>query len=129
MPVCKKIRGQKRQVCIGAKEDLITLQDRSITAPSFGVDATETFTDSNPDVWAMVKTVRGETMFDNTGTERDVTHKFYIEFLTGVTAETWLTFNGDRFDILDVEDLDERHQDLLLRASNRGVLANAANQA
>ena len=129
MPVCTKIKGRKRQICIGDLDQIITLQNRSLTAPAFGVDATETFTDANPDLFTMVKTVTGESVFDGTETERTVTHRFYVEFLTGITAETWILFDGNRYDILDVEDLDERHEWLLLRATKLGTTANQVNEA
>lgn len=129
MPTCVKIRRKKRQPCIGDMDELITLQGRTLTPPTSGVDATEEFADTNPDVWALVETVSGETMFDNTNTERDVTHKFIIRFIDGVTSETWILFNSDRLDILGVEDYDERHDFLLLRATNRGIDANEANRA
>jgi len=100
MPKCVRIRRKKRQICIGDLNDVITLQDRAITAPLMGVDATETFTDSNPDVWAMIETSAGETVFDGTDTEIDVTHKITIAFVDGITAETWILFKGTRIDIL-----------------------------
>ncbi len=129
MPQCVKIRRKKRQPCIGDMDDLITLQGRTLTPPASGVDATEEFADTNPDVWALIETVSGETMFDDTGTERDITHLFIISFITGISSETWILFNNDRLDILSVEDLDERHEFLMLRASNRGVDTNEANRA
>lgn len=129
MPTCVKIRRKKRQPCIGDMDELITLQGRTLTPPTSGVDATEEFADTNPDVWALVETTSGETLFDNTGTERDVTHKIVINFISGVTAQSWVLFNNDRLDILTVEDLEERHEFLILRASNRGVDTNEANRA
>ena len=110
-------------------DEQIILQDRAITPPLSGVDATEQFTDTNPDIWAKIETVSGETFFDDTGEAREVTHRFTIEFIDGITAETWISFNSDRFDILDVEDYEERHEYMRLRASNRGIGANAANSA
>lgn len=129
MPKCVPLRRKKRQPCLGDMDEVILLQDRALKPPVSGVDATEQFTTADADIWALVETVSGETMFDDTNTERDVTHKFIICFLTGITAETWISFNGDRLDILGVEDLEERHEFLLLRASNRGVDTNRANDA
>jgi len=129
MPTCVKIRRKKRQPCIGDMNEIITLQGRTLTPPTSGVDATEEFTDSNPDVWALIETVSGETMFDDTGTERDVTHMFVIRFITGISSETWILFNNERLDILSVEDLDGRQEFLKLRASNRGIETNEANRA
>lgn len=131
MPRCIPLRRKKRQPCIGDMDNEITLQARAIKPPLSGVDASEQFTDaaSGDVIYALIETRSGETVFDDTNTERDVTHRFIIPFVDGITAETWISFNGDRFDILGVEDLEERHEYLLLRASNRGLDSNRANDA
>lgn len=129
MPKCVKIQRKKRQPCIGDMDELITLQGRTLTPPTSGVDATEEFADTNPDVWALIETVNGETIFDKTGTERDVTHDIYVNFISGVTSEIWVLFNNDRLEVLSVEDLDGRHEFLFLKATNRGIETNEANRA
>lgn len=129
MPKCKKLRRLKRQVCIGDLDNQIVLQDRSITPPVSGVDATEDFT-TNDTVDAKVDTSRGETIFDGVSPDGvDVTHIFTIRFITGITAETWVGFKSQRFDILDVENLEERDEWLKLRCTNRGTATNAATEA
>ena len=128
MPVCVKLRRKKRQICLGDLTNSIILQDRAITPPLSGFDATETFT-TNDTVDAKVDTSRGETIFDGTNTEVDVTHIFTIRFISGIDAQTWISFKSQRFDILDVENLEERDEFLKLRCTNRGVDTNAANQA
>ena len=128
MPKCTRIKKKKRQVCVGDMRDEITIQSRSITPPAAdGVDFGETFSGDQV-VWATINTVSGETVFDGTNTERDVTHRIYIRFLSGVTAEAWVLFNSERYDILTVEDLDKRGTFMLLRCTNRGTTANAANE-
>ncbi len=128
MPQCINIKKKKRQICIGDMHDQIILSSRALTPPnSGGVDFTEEFT-PKVTIWSMVNTVAGETIFDGTGIEFSVTHRIYIRFLTGVTAEDWIEFDGERLDVLDVEDLDERHTFMLLRCGNRGTTANVANQ-
>jgi len=129
MPRCIKLKRRKRQVCLGDLSTLITLQDRAITPPESGVDASETFTDACPDVWAKLETGRGQTIFDDTDTEQDVTHVFTIRFIKGITSETWVKFNNQRFDILNVEDLEERNEWLILRCTNRGTKDNPASEA
>ena len=134
MPVCKKIRGQFRKTCIGDKNDFVTIQNRAVTTPGT-LDPTnkfyftETFTNiADFQVFAMIKTVKGETFFDNTNIERDVTHHLYVNFDTNIDAQKWVTLeDGDRLDILDVEDLDNRHTDMLLRCTNRGPSSNSKN--
>lgn len=128
MARCIKLKRRKRQVCLGDLDTLITFQNRTITAPFSGVDATEIFTDTD-DVFAKLDTGRGQTIFDGTNEEQIITHTFTIRFISGITAETWVLFESQRLDIADVEDLEERHEFLMLRCNNRGTTANSANEA
>lgn len=128
MPQCIKIKKKKRTVCVGDLRDEITIQSRAITAPAAdGVNFSETFT-GLATVWAAINSVNGKTAFDNTGTEFDVTHDIYIRYLTGVTAEAWVLFGSERYDIINVEDLDNRGTFMLLKCTNRGTTANVANE-
>jgi len=129
MPRCVRLKRKHRKICIGDLNNVIDLQERTLTAPSSGVDATETFIVDTPDVWAKIETVNGETIFDGTNTDINVTHRITIRFLPGITAETWVLFNGERLDILDVQNFEERDEWLLLKCTNRGTTANAANEA
>lgn len=126
------IRRKHRKVCIGDKDTLVKLQSRALTAPSSGVDLSETFVDIS-DVWALVETVSGKSFFNDVGIEFNVTHHIYIDYIAGITDEAWIEFtdaSGDRrFDILDFEDLEERHEDLKLVCNDRGAVAKAATQA
>ena len=129
MPRCVRLKRKHRKICVGDLNNTITLQDRAITAPSSGFDATEAFTTNTPDAWAKIDTSRGETVFDGSDTEVDVTHVFTIRWLSGITAETWILFDGERFDILDTQDLEERNEWLIMKCTNKGTTANAANEA
>lgn len=128
MPKCMKLRRKKRQPCIGDLDTEITLQDRAITPPTTTVDFTETFTE-NAIVWAMVNTVRGKTEFDEADVERSITHEFTVRFLDGITSETWVLLENERYDIIDVEDFEERHDWLILRCAKLGSTTQAVNDA
>jgi len=128
MTQCKQIQSVHRKVCVGDMRDEIQIQNRSITATVSSPDFSETFVNTIT-VFALIKTVKGETIFDGTDTEVDVTHHFYLRFIDGITSETWILFNNTRFTILNAEDLDERDEYWLLQCSDRGTDANAASQA
>jgi SPP1 family predicted phage head-tail adaptor len=119
---CKKIKAARRQVCIGSLDTQIILKKRSITAPAQdSVDYTETFTE-DATVWANIKTSdRGEIIFDGNNRAKIVTHLFYIRFLEGVTAQTWIELENINYDILNTTDLDEKHEWLFLKAAKRGI--------
>ena len=99
----------------------ITLQNREIKPPLFGKpDFDETFSGDQV-VTGIVSTKRGKTLFDGVATDNPITHKISIEFLAGVTAETWVLFKGSRLDILDVENCCEKDEVLILRCTERGT--------
>jgi len=121
MAECKRLRRKKRQVCIGDLDAQITLQNRAITVPSFGVpDFDEIFSDIDTH-WAKMDTVRGKTFFDGVNTETNITHEFTIRYIDGITTETWVLFESRRFDVLDFEDLEERHEWIILSCVERGT--------
>jgi head-tail adaptor len=130
MAQCRKIPGIKRQVCIGSMDKLITLKGRSIKAPASGsVDYSEDFTDIGALSWANVQTLqRGPIMFDRTNIARQITHIFKIRYRGDVTAQAWIEYENINYDILNVEDLEERHDYLFLYAIRRGVKTLPINQ-
>ncbi len=123
---CKKITRKKRQVCIGAMDRLISVEFRQITPPNSGVDFNEDFTPIQ-EVFALIKTVFGVTGFDETNTERIITHTIYIRFRADVTAETWVEIDSQKYDIVNTENLDNRNEFLLLRCNKRGTNTKPAN--
>ena len=129
MPKCINIRKKHRQVCVGDLEDFGTITRRAIQAPSgSSVDFTEEFTDVQ-DTFMLIETVRGESIFDEVSVEQDVTHHVYIPYIAGVTFQDWVDVEDQRYDIIDVEDLDNRHEFQLLRCTNRGLSTEPATEA
>ncbi len=123
MAKCEKIRGKKRKVCIGDMNKLIDIQVRTLEPPSTAFDYDINLTTIDQ-VFAMIHTasgaISGEAFFDGSNVERFVTHMIYIRFRTDVTAETWIKFNDEFYDILNVENLDENNEFLLLKCNVRG---------
>ena len=70
---------------------------------------------------AILQTKRGKVLFDGVSIDQNVTHRICLEFVAGVTSETWVLYNGRRFDILDVENVGEQGQCLILLCNERGV--------
>lgn len=128
MAICVRLSRKKRKPCIGDLDTEIVLQNRVITPLTTSVDFQETFS-TNATVWAMINTTRGKTAFDSSNVERDISHEFTIRFVSNITAETWVLFDGKRLDIVDVEDLEERHEWLVLRCAERGATTQAVNDA
>lgn len=115
MSVCVKIKGKNRKICIADLDREINIQNRSIQSASImNVDFDEDFSGDTTH-WAMIESVNGEEFFDGTNTGTPITHHFYIRYDPAVTSQQFLTFEGDRYDILNVEDLDLRHEFQKLR--------------
>lgn len=120
MARCTKIRRKKRRACVGDLTDLISIQNRNVTAPDFNsADFNADFSDE-ANVWAGINTVHGKTFFDGVSTEVNITHEILIHFDETVTSSSWVLFESRRFDILDTEDLDERHEYMILTCAETG---------
>jgi len=120
---------KRREPCLGDLRERIHLHDRAIQAPIFGkADSTEEF--SGPKiVWASVKTVSGKTIFTGANIDVALSHEIIIRYDDKVTSETWVEFEGKNFKIVNVEDLDERHDFLRLLCTERGDKDLGAAQA
>lgn len=121
MPSCQFIKRKHRKICIGDLDTLIKLQSRDIVSPVFGdVDFDEDFQDTS-EVWALIKTQTGKTVFDGVDTDFNITHGMTIRFDPSVTTETWVELDSRKFDIMMLENLEERNEFLLLFCTVRGV--------
>jgi len=135
MAICEKIRSKRRKVCIADLDRQISVQNRAIATPTTSQDYTEVFSAGSDtssgltsgDVWAMIQTLSGATVFDTTNTERAVTHKITTRFLSGVTAESWVLFESNRYDVVTVENLDERSEFMVMRCVFRGASSSSVN--
>jgi len=128
MPVCSYKKRKNRKICIGDLDTEITIDSRDITPPSgYSVDFVETFTGTVV-AWALIETVSGKSIFDSTNIERTLTHNIYIRFITGLTAENWIVLKGQRVDIIEVEDYENRSEFMVLKCNDRGDISNPANE-
>jgi len=132
MAVCKRDRAIKLKLCSGDLNQLISIQNRTIKPPTVGsVDFSVIFEDQaiNDDqssvfqegqVWAFISTTGGKTVFDGVN-ERVVTHEIRLRYIEGLTAEAWVLYEGGRYDIVTVEDIDEAHDYMKLKCNFRGM--------
>lgn len=124
-------RRPHRQLTIGDMRHRIELHDRELTAPGEGeVDFDHDFAPfAKP--WASVRTVTGKTHFDGVATETPITHAFAMRKRSAgrATAETWVIWKGQRYDVLDVENLDERGEFVELMTASKGSVDMAGSQS
>jgi SPP1 family predicted phage head-tail adaptor len=111
---------KRREPCLGDLRQRVKLHDRDIQEPKFGdPDFTEEFSGTKV-VWASVKTIMGQTIFTGANVDVALSHEIIIRFDERVNSETWIEFEGNNLNIVNVEDLDERHDFMRLRCMKRG---------
>lgn len=127
---CDVLQRRHRKLRVGDLKDRICLQRRAISEPNFGAtDFGENFTRETR-VWAKVETSTGKSFFDGVNPDVPVTHVVGIRYDKDVTTETWiLLLDGRRLNILDVQDLEERHEWMILRCTDRGLDTKEASAA
>ena len=106
----------------------IKLKTRTIKPPSFGSAAhSEEF--ESISVWAKVETERnGRQMFDDVNVENQPTHFFTIRYREDVTAETFIEYRSENYDIVKTIDPEERHEYLELQCKVLGDKTLEANK-
>ena len=130
MARCQKIRRKKRAACSGDLRDEIILWDRDIKAPAFG-EAEQTQTYSNGfTVWSSINTIEGKEIFNGAQLVGVKTHSILIRFDAGrnITAENVVEFKGNYYDILGVQNLEERDEWLELSCGILGDKTQENNQ-
>ena len=118
----RNIKRPTKRFCIGDLSTVVFLLERGITEPGFGgADFGEDFPEAR-DAWALVQTVSGRTRFNGVDTDLVISHEITIRYDSTVTAETWIQLpDGDRLDIVEVEDVNEDHLFLVLQCMGRGT--------
>jgi SPP1 family predicted phage head-tail adaptor len=125
---CKQIDFEKPKVCIGDRRHKIYLYDRAMSRDINAIDIKETLT-GQATHYAAIKTPKGVAVFDSMNVERDVTHQFYIAYVSGVTQEKVVEHNGNYYDILRVINIGEENRILELQCVLRGVTSREAAKA
>ena len=132
MAKCVKKQRTKTEICVGSMNRKIDIFARALTPPVNPLTgeflATETFT-LLASVWAMQETPRGLTIFDDVNTERVVSHIFTIRFLPDLTAQNWITYKGNRYDILTAVNLETNDLFLQLNCVQTADEAKEAGEA
>ena len=134
MTQCVQVKLKHRKICLGDLNKKILLYTRSITAPDESaedndqVDFGESFTKPKT-IWAGIETRTGREIFDGTNLLGVATHYFYVRYRAGLTSENWIKFNGEYYDILRVENWEERNEFMLLYSSVRGDSLLKGNMA
>lgn len=132
MAVCQNVTPTRKKLCLSAFRKKIDLFRRDILAPASSQAHTHEY-ESFANPFASIETKgKGVDIFD--GIERSgadgipvvASHIIMIKFRSDVTAENYVRFGGNNYDILKVENIDERNQYLRLFCALRGDENKAA---
>lgn len=128
MPVCNAKRLKRRHICAGDLNDRIIIKSRNTVAPQTTVDFSQNFKNDRT-VWAGVETTSGRNTFYVSNIDDSVTHVFYLRWFDGLTSENWIEFKNENYDILEVENWEERDEWAVCYCNVRGDKDEAVNHA
>lgn len=128
MPECKIIRPKRRRLCTGDLNIKIDILSRSYGAPVTDVDFSQNFS-LFKNIWAALETSNGRNNFYVTNLDISVSHIFYMRWIDGLEAEKWIEYKNENYDILEVENLEERDEWAICYCNVRGVNSEAVNNA
>jgi len=127
---CVNISPKRRKLCSGDMTFVISIQDRELKGAGFGTTTHTIDFTTVETIRAAIGTLKpGTEIFDGSNVAQTVTHDFFINHIDfpAITAENWILYDGRRFDIVNVERLDERKRYIRLRCNEKGTTANAVN--
>jgi SPP1 family predicted phage head-tail adaptor len=103
-------RRNRRIVAIGDLNVKINLQTRVLRSRFATGDDDESGFATFASPWAMVETFDGVQTFDTLGQGIKASHQFTIRYRSDITAQTYVDYKGQLYDISYVENLDERKE-------------------
>lgn len=103
------ITRKMRSVPAGTLDTVVIIHVRTMSPPAYGtVDYTTNFEGQN--VWAMVNTINGQTIFNGVDQDLNVTHEIYVRYDPNINSSKMIEVAPDQYlDIADVENLDQRN--------------------
>ena len=126
MTECKRISVPHRKLCLGDLNRKIQLKSRNIQPVSVGVDFQQKF-ENTKSVWSAIKTKDGVDTFGGVNLSNTISHVIYIRWFDGLTAEHWIEYKSKLYDIVDIENIDERDEFYALFCNERGDSSKKAN--
>jgi hypothetical protein len=129
MGVSKKIRVPHRKGTIGDKRHAMVLIYPSIRASQefdnydYGIDK-----DQKIVIYGSIESKANVVIFDGADVGQVATHIIMIRYRKEVTSEFKLRVGSQMYDILDVEDFENRHEELKLKCRLLGREANITGE-
>lgn len=125
MSKCNKLQFNFDKICINDLRHRITIYERSIIAPNFLSEQSTKFTEQFTSIgnfWSAIEVRDGSNLFNDISLDKeDLTHIFYIRYNSSITQENWIVYDGYRYNILKVENMNERNTFNKIYASISGL--------
>lgn len=132
MAKCVRLRRKKTYVCTGSLRYPIQIYERDLEPPQNSLSMTPDYTETFTVRWtlqAMIETPKGKVIFDEVGTEKRVTHVFYTRYVPNITAQNWIQYDGNWYDIERVINLEGNKLYLKIETIIRGSIGKDASEA
>lgn len=129
MAECTKIRIRHRRLCAGDLDRYIEVLCRSMDAPTDSSTDFENSFATSKKLWAGLRTTKGKDVFFATNLDEAVSHVFYTRYVDWITADHWIKFSGENYDILESENIDERNEWMAHYCNVRGCASSDLNNA
>lgn len=121
-------RRDRRGVELGSRDTEITILSRKMTRPSFGLDgkintqlSVSLGDHESIKTWARVESTSGLKLFQGVGSDPiSITHRFYVAFDPRINDTQTIELKNRLFDIINIENMDERDEILRINTVLRG---------
>lgn len=121
MVVCVKINGRKRRICAGDLIHRIGIFDRELLGNVEKKLAYDTSFVGGESVSALILTRGGSQIIDGVSVTVRATHDFYIRYRADLDSQKWIIYNGVIYDIMEIENLEERNEFLRISCIKKGT--------
>ncbi len=126
---CNPVKFKSRRVCIGDRNERIKIHIRTLTSNNAGsIESIETFIEL-VEVWAAVETTRGSQLWNGVEVSNPFTHRMSIRYRDNIDFNKWIEFRDEYYDIVDVENLEQKNEELFLMCIRKGDNTKEANFA
>ena len=132
MAKCVKLQRTKTQVCSGNLNKYIEIFERKIGAPINSLGSEPDYLENFIllySLWAMVQTPRGPNIFDSVNIDKSLTTIFYIRFVPNITAQNWVVYDNERYQIIRVTNMEKNNLSLKLECVLKGAISKEATKA
>lgn len=99
----------------GKLNRIITIEQKTASTDAYGGQSFSWSTFAT--VWAAVQPLKGRELIAAQAAQSEITSRFVIRYLSGVSADMRIVYGGRYFNITAVIDIDDAHREMHLMAS------------